>query len=93
MPVLYDGINEAVNNREKADLCVMAFQAMQSAVGSDSERGRGRQLLAEEKQKLRRNEDNAHPINVHFTIQEHRNAIHSVPGRIRLVYIYESFFA
>lgn len=42
MPVMYDGINGAVSNRQKADLCVMAFQAVQSAVRSDSKKCRGR---------------------------------------------------
>ena len=37
MTVLYDGINEAADNGDKVDLCVMAFKAVQSAVGSDCE--------------------------------------------------------
>lgn len=48
--VLYDGINQAATNREKADLCVIAFWVVQSAVWSDGELCRGRQLLAEEEE-------------------------------------------
>ena len=44
---------------DKADLSVVAFQAVQSAAGSDDELCRGRQLSAEEEQKLPRNEDNS----------------------------------
>ena len=68
---------------EKADLCVMTFQTVQSAVGSDCELClcRGRQLFAQEQQNLHTNEDNSDPINVFFHSGS-KCAFYFVPGRI-----------
>ena len=60
------------------------FQALQSAVGSDGELNRGRQLLSEEEHKLHRSENNSDPINMCFTLKELKYALHSIPGRISL---------